>query len=368
MGTTDCGLTPCKRNGPHTNEVWPCQSIRAPLLHLNIGRNSSRPRGIGKSVSTPTPGKPPAPSTRPSRRQQAGMPGPTRCSRKVRPTVPAVPEASFAGTAPRTGSTASGTLTYAATGCHDPRALRRTWRPSSGGSAVRIGEPFPYLWVPEWHAAGHGLHVHFAVGRYVRHRADRGGVGPRVRPHQAARRPAGRLGAARRGAARGPLPREVRRQGPRDRRGGRAPSVRGRPGLPAAARCRSRPATADEALDWASDVMGSDRPRIWRSSRASRTGAAAGGVGVIGVTGRRRRRSGRGSSGPARSRACRSRSATGPTLARVARCSARSEPPDGLDRVRGRTGCGRGRRAGRSPGRGRPPRRRAGGRVGRLGQ
>jgi hypothetical protein len=29
------------------------------------------------------------------------------------------------------------------------------------------GEPFPYLWVPEWHKTGHGLHLHFAVGRYV---------------------------------------------------------------------------------------------------------------------------------------------------------------------------------------------------------
>ncbi|HEX8026444.1 MAG TPA: hypothetical protein VF484_09570 [Candidatus Limnocylindrales bacterium] len=28
-------------------------------------------------------------------------------------------------------------------------------------------KPFPYLWVPEWHPKGHGLHVHFAVGRYV---------------------------------------------------------------------------------------------------------------------------------------------------------------------------------------------------------
>ncbi len=26
---------------------------------------------------------------------------------------------------------------------------------------------FPYLWTAEWHPGGHGLHVHFAVGRYV---------------------------------------------------------------------------------------------------------------------------------------------------------------------------------------------------------
>jgi hypothetical protein len=30
------------------------------------------------------------------------------------------------------------------------------------------GKPLPYAWAPEWHPGGHGLHVHFAVGRYVR--------------------------------------------------------------------------------------------------------------------------------------------------------------------------------------------------------
>ncbi|MGN7247226.1 rolling circle replication-associated protein [Janibacter anophelis] len=62
-----------------------------------------------------------------------------------------------------------GTLTYAGQGCHDPRALRRdvgdfflSLRQSLGGEA------FPYVWVPEWHPGGHGLHVHFGVGRYIR--------------------------------------------------------------------------------------------------------------------------------------------------------------------------------------------------------
>jgi hypothetical protein len=61
-----------------------------------------------------------------------------------------------------------GTLTYAGSGCHDPRQLRediaaffKGLRPALGG------EPLPYVWVPEWHASGHGLHVHFEVGRYV---------------------------------------------------------------------------------------------------------------------------------------------------------------------------------------------------------
>jgi hypothetical protein len=62
-----------------------------------------------------------------------------------------------------------GTLTYRGQGCHDPRQFRqdvgaffKRLRPLLGG------DPFPYLWVPEWHPKGHGLHGHFAVGRYVR--------------------------------------------------------------------------------------------------------------------------------------------------------------------------------------------------------
>lgn len=61
-----------------------------------------------------------------------------------------------------------GTLTYAGVGCHEPAQLRediaeffKALRPSLGGKA------FPYVWVPEWHPGGHGLHVHFAVSRYV---------------------------------------------------------------------------------------------------------------------------------------------------------------------------------------------------------
>lgn len=62
-----------------------------------------------------------------------------------------------------------GTLTYAGEGCHDERQLRvevgeffRALRRLLGG------DPLAYLWVPEWHKSGHGLHVHFAVGRFVK--------------------------------------------------------------------------------------------------------------------------------------------------------------------------------------------------------
>lgn len=61
-----------------------------------------------------------------------------------------------------------GTLTYDGVGCHDPRQVKTDvagfWR------ALREllgGEPFAYLWTAEWHAKGHGLHVHFAVGDFV---------------------------------------------------------------------------------------------------------------------------------------------------------------------------------------------------------
>ena len=62
-----------------------------------------------------------------------------------------------------------GTLTYRGAGCHDPEVVRghlgeffRSLRTQLGG------EGFPYVWVPEWHKSGHGLHAHFAVGRFVR--------------------------------------------------------------------------------------------------------------------------------------------------------------------------------------------------------
>jgi hypothetical protein len=61
-----------------------------------------------------------------------------------------------------------GTLTYAGSGCHDAGDIRshlaaffRALRKSLGG------RPLPYVWTTEWHKSDHGLHVHFAVGRFV---------------------------------------------------------------------------------------------------------------------------------------------------------------------------------------------------------
>jgi hypothetical protein len=62
-----------------------------------------------------------------------------------------------------------GTLTYRGSGCHDRAQVRadlgvlfRSLREALGGQA------FPYVWVPESHPGGHGLHAHFAVGKFIK--------------------------------------------------------------------------------------------------------------------------------------------------------------------------------------------------------
>jgi len=62
-----------------------------------------------------------------------------------------------------------GTLTYAGKGCHDPGELRADVGSFFKGLRGQLGpKPIPYLWAPEWHPGGHGLHVHFAVGRFIK--------------------------------------------------------------------------------------------------------------------------------------------------------------------------------------------------------
>jgi hypothetical protein len=60
-----------------------------------------------------------------------------------------------------------GTLTYAGTGNHSPAVLRVDLADFFRRLRSSVGEPFPYLWAPEWHPGGHGLHAHFAVGRWI---------------------------------------------------------------------------------------------------------------------------------------------------------------------------------------------------------
>lgn len=61
------------------------------------------------------------------------------------------------------------TLTYAGAGCFDPQQLRTDVADFFRGLRRELdGKPLPYAWAAEWHPGGHGLHAHFAVGRYVR--------------------------------------------------------------------------------------------------------------------------------------------------------------------------------------------------------
>ncbi len=61
-----------------------------------------------------------------------------------------------------------GTLTYRGEGCHDPLRLRADLAGFFRGLRERLAVgAFAYVWVPQWHPGGHGLHAHFAVGRFV---------------------------------------------------------------------------------------------------------------------------------------------------------------------------------------------------------
>lgn len=61
-----------------------------------------------------------------------------------------------------------GTLTYAGGGCHDPAEFRKHVAEFFRGLKRELAAPLPYLWTGEHHPGGHGLHAHFAVGRYVK--------------------------------------------------------------------------------------------------------------------------------------------------------------------------------------------------------
>lgn len=75
------------------------------------------------------------------------------------------------------------TLTYRGEGCYDLDAMvshvGAFWR----DIRERLGgKPMPYLWVPEWHPDGHGLHVHAAAGQFV-HWSKIGGAWPHGNVH-----------------------------------------------------------------------------------------------------------------------------------------------------------------------------------------
>ena len=61
-----------------------------------------------------------------------------------------------------------GTLTYAGEGVHDQQQFRQDIGAFFKELKKETGEIFPYIWVPEWHPGGHGLHAHFAVNRFIK--------------------------------------------------------------------------------------------------------------------------------------------------------------------------------------------------------
>ena len=123
------------------------------------------------------------------------------------------------------------------------------------------------LWVPQWHPGGHGLHAHFAVGRFVPRGLIERAWGARLRPHQAARRPAGRLGRARRrrGSRRAISPRYVGRDLDDERRLAGLHRYEVAQGFqPAKIECYG--ASAEDVIERASGYMGSAPERVWLSS------------------------------------------------------------------------------------------------------
>jgi hypothetical protein len=62
------------------------------------------------------------------------------------------------------------TLTYEGLGQFVEQAFKRDMH--TFGRRLRValgGEPYPYLYVGEWHPGGHGLHAHALFGQYVPH-------------------------------------------------------------------------------------------------------------------------------------------------------------------------------------------------------
>jgi hypothetical protein len=158
-----------------------------------------------------------------------------------------------------------GTLTYAGSGNHDPAQLRRDLAEFFRRLRSTVGEPFPYLWAPEWHPGGHGLHAHFAVGRWIRHayikRAwGRGHVDIRLLGNLPVG--SGTLGEARLAA------RYLAKYVGKDLASGGQPSGLHRYEVAQGFQPRGVPingVSADEVLDWAETFMGAPAEMVWRS-------------------------------------------------------------------------------------------------------
>lgn len=158
-----------------------------------------------------------------------------------------------------------GTLTYRGAGVHDPAQARldvgnffKNLRSELGGKS------FPYIWVPEWHKSGHGLHLHFAVGQWVRHSviSDAWGHG-----FVSIKRITGqRIGSTRRDSARvaaGYLAKYVSKTFDSSALDGRHRYDVAQGFQPPYVRIEGR--CADETLDAACEVMGAKPAKSWSS-------------------------------------------------------------------------------------------------------
>jgi hypothetical protein len=160
-----------------------------------------------------------------------------------------------------------GTLTYRGEGCHDPIVLREHlagfFREMRDG--IDAGR-FPYLWVPQWHPGGHGLHAHFAVGRFVPRRLIERSWGHgfvHIKLLDGLPVGSGALAEARLAARY--LARYVGRDVEEERRLAGLHRYEVAQGFqPAKVECYG--ATADDVIKRASRLMGSEPERVWLSS------------------------------------------------------------------------------------------------------
>jgi hypothetical protein len=159
------------------------------------------------------------------------------------------------------------TLTYRGEGCHDPLRLRGDLAGFFREMRTALGEgAFPYVWVPQWHPGGHGLHAHFAVGRFVPRRLiERSWGHGFVHIKLLGDLPvgSGALGEARLAARY--LARYVGREVSDERRLGGLHRYEVAQGFqPEKVLCYG--ASAEDAIERASGVMGSGPKRVWLSS------------------------------------------------------------------------------------------------------
>ena len=158
-----------------------------------------------------------------------------------------------------------GTLTYAGAGCHEPVVLRADLAEFFRRLRTSVGDPFPYLWAPEWHPGGHGLHAHFAVGRWIAQGAIKQAWGRgHVHITLLGDLPvgSGTLGEARLAA------RYLAKYVGKDLAAGGQPSGLHRYEVAQGFQPHGVPIAGDtviEVLDWAELYMGAPPERVWRS-------------------------------------------------------------------------------------------------------